>query len=221
MFGHSTAVRRRSPNSPARTFVRSETIERKPNEPKDHPAVRPSARLARRAGPRPHRNRSGTDRPLPAAARGTAGRNHDQSHRNRRPDAFGRYAALAGRGHSGRLRARARLPGAGRCGRKRRELPRPENRNRRRVGIRLDQASARLDHAAARRAAVRHPGRRPALLHLSLFDALPDGSLRGERQAADRAGPPQSERILCGRPGTRSEAPFVRRHAPDSGSCTA
>ena len=49
------------------------------------------------------------------------------------------------------------------------------------------------------------------------FDALPDGSLRGERQAAERAGPPQSERILCGRPGTRSEAPFVRRHAPDSG----
>lgn len=36
-------------------------------------------------GPKPHRNRSGTDRPLPAAARGTAGRNHDQSHRNRRP----------------------------------------------------------------------------------------------------------------------------------------
>ena len=168
-------------------------------------------------GRKPAAHGSRTDRTLPSAPRRQKGRDTHQPHRHGGPDPSGRHAAFAGHRHPRRLRARTRLQGRRRRRREHRQLHGPENRHRRPLGVRQQQTPAGFGHAKTRRAAFRHTGRRPALLHLPFVDALPDGSLCRQQQGAHRAGPAQSERLLRGRSCAGGPPPFVRGHAPDPG----
>ena len=158
--------------------------------------------------------RSRTHRVILTLARKQTRRNPDQQHRPDRIDPHGRLTIRYRSRHPDGFRSRTRIPGRCRCRRTHQRRKGSAYRHPDRFGLRSKQGPFGRIHESVGCSPIRHSGRRVALLHVPLLDALHDAGLCRQRRGDDRARPSQSERFLCRRTDPRSEIPVVRRHAP-------